>query len=142
MRLLRTGSASAPLVNCVLVVMAPSKFALGSPAATQTSPGSQVPVDGLHASPSGQLTDSVFWQPDPVLQLSVVQALPSSQFVAGPPLQLPLEQVSWLVQALPSLHGFEFGVLLQPLLVEQESVVQGLPSPQLTGDPPQLPPLH
>jgi len=66
----------------------------------------------------------------------------SSQFVGGPGLQLPPEHVSPLVQALPSLHEFEFGVLLHPLLVEQESFVQALPSFQLIVEPEQVAPLH
>ena len=39
------------------------------------------------------------------LQPSVVHTLPSSQFNAEPPAQLPPEQVSFVVQAFPSLHG-------------------------------------
>jgi len=38
------------------------------------------------------------------LQVSVVQALPSSQLVAVPPVQVPFWHVSVVVQALPSLQ--------------------------------------
>ncbi len=47
----------------------------------------------------------VFTQPDPGLQESEVQILPSLQLGATPPTQEPPEQVSFVVQALPSLQA-------------------------------------
>jgi hypothetical protein len=58
---------------------------------------------------------------------STVQALPSLQFGAGPPTQTPPEQTSFVVQALPSLHVFEFGTLSQKPPT-QAGLVQGLAS--------------
>jgi hypothetical protein len=88
--------------------------------------------------------------PQPVdgLQLSVVQTLPSSQFGAGPPWQLPPPHVSFVVHAFPSLHGAVLGVWTQPAGAPNpaglhESSVQGLLSLQSSGGPPwQLPPPH
>jgi len=51
------------------------------------------------------------------LQVSVpLQAFPSSQLTAAPPLQLPAWQLSPVVQALPSLHAvpLAFAVWMQP----------------------------
>jgi hypothetical protein len=47
---------------------------------------------------------SAWTQPDAGSQLSVVQTLPSSQFGAESPTQAPPEQVSAVVQTLPSLQ--------------------------------------
>jgi hypothetical protein len=44
-------------------------------------------------------------QPLAGLHESSVQTLPSSQLGGAPPTHAPLEQVSFVVQALPSLHG-------------------------------------
>jgi hypothetical protein len=49
--------------------------------------------------------------PVAVLQLSVVQVLPSSQFFAAPGLQTPARQVSPMVQALPSLQVVPSGAV-------------------------------
>jgi len=82
-------------------------------------------------------------QPMAGLQESLVQGLPSSQLGAAPPTHTPPLQVSLVVQALPSSHGFVLGTCLQPVAESQESVVQGLLSLQLRGGPPtQLPLLH
>ena len=43
--------------------------------------------------------------PDAGLQLSSVYTFPSLQFGAGPPTQAPPAHVSFVVQALPSLHA-------------------------------------
>src|SRR5262245_418344 len=48
-------------------------------------------------------------QPPGSPQLSTVQAIPSSQTRAGPP-QVPLVQVSGVVQASPSLHAVPFAL--------------------------------
>ena len=45
-----------------------------------------------------------FTQPVAGLQLSLVHVVPSSQFGGGPPLQVPAEQLSLVVQKLPSSH--------------------------------------
>jgi hypothetical protein len=66
-------------------------------------------------------------QPDRGLQESSVQTLPSLQLGAGPPTQLPPEQVSFVVQALLSLHEMVLFVCAQTP-DEQASVVHPLPS--------------
>jgi hypothetical protein len=71
------------------------------------------------------------------LQLSVVQALPSSQLRADPGVQTPIWQVSLPLQTLPSLHDVPFATAAwpQPSTGSQVSVVQGLLSSQLSGAP-------
>src|SRR5437870_44099 len=85
----------------------------------------------------------VWTQPVAASQESSVQPLPSSQFGADPPWQVPPTHVSFVVQAFPSLHGFELFEWTQPLAGLQESSVQPLPSSQSGADPPwQEPPPH
>jgi hypothetical protein len=75
-------------------------------------------------------------QPVVAEQESTVQALLSSQLVAGPGTQAPLAHTSPVVQALLSLHGAVLNVLIQaPVPVLQLSVVQTLLSSQLLGVP-------
>jgi hypothetical protein len=82
------------------------------------------------------------------LQESSVQGLLSLQLGAGPPLHVPPPHVSFVVQALPSLHGLVLLTWTQPPGTPkaaglQESFVQGLLSSQLSGAPPlQVPPPH
>src|SRR5262245_19668706 len=64
------------------------------------------------------------------LQESSVQGLLSSQLMAEPAPQTPLEQVSPVVQALPSSHDPETFAWTHPMLVSQESLVQTLLSLQ------------
>ena len=51
------------------------------------------------------------------------------------PKQTPPEQVSFSVHASPSSHELSLFVFLQPVNGLQESLVQGLPSKQLWGEP-------
>ena len=83
-------------------------------------------------------------QPAEVLHESSVQTLPSSQIGAGPPRHAPLAQVSFVVQAFPSLHGAVLFAWAQPVTVSHVSSVQELPSSHARGAPPmQAPaPLH
>jgi hypothetical protein len=83
------------------------------------------------------LSTGVLLQPVTALQLSVVQTLPSLQLRAVPPAQVPLWQVSSPLQTLPSVHEEPFGsgVLAHPVTGLQLSVVQTLPSLQLSGVP-------
>jgi hypothetical protein len=82
-------------------------------------------------------------QPVVGLQLSSVQGLPSSQLGGAPPLQVPLSQVSLVVQTFPSSHGFALFVKTQPVAGLQLSSVQLLRSSQIVGAPlRQLPPLQ
>src|SRR6266481_4417480 len=82
-------------------------------------------------------------QPVASLQESVVQALPSSQFGAAPPAQLPPLHVSGVVHALPSSHGSVLLRCVHPVAGLQPSSVQTLPSLQSSAGPPwQLPPLQ
>jgi hypothetical protein len=77
------------------------------------------------------------------LQPSVVQTFPSLQLGGEPPTQLPALHVSLVVHALLSLQGSVLFVVVQPVAGLQPSVVQTLPSLQVTGAPTQLPlPLH
>jgi hypothetical protein len=75
-------------------------------------------------------------QPCTGSQVSVVHTLPSLQVGAGPPTQAPPEQVSFVVQALPSLQAAELFKLTQPVVGVQESSVQTLLSSQFGGAPP------
>ena len=83
------------------------------------------------------LTTLVLAQPVVALQVSVVQTLPSLQLRAEPAVQVPPWQVSAPLQALPSGHAVPLstGVLLQPNVALQASVVQTLESLQLRGVP-------
>src|SRR6185436_17568281 len=76
-------------------------------------------------------------QPVLELQASVVQALLSSQLIAGPPLQVPAVQESFCVQTEPSLHTVPSGAgaCAQPPTALHVSVVQGSPSSQLGAVP-------
>lgn len=88
------------------------------PSVVHTLPSSQFGptppkhVPPAHVSPVVQALPSsqgavllVCVQPVAGLQASSVHTLPSSQLGAGPPRQVPAEQVSLVVQALPSLQG-------------------------------------
>jgi hypothetical protein len=73
----------------------------------------------------------------PVLgaQLSAVHGLRSSQFGAPAPRHAPFLQVSFSVQASPSEHAVPFFIsecAQRCLATSHESVVQGLPSSQLS----------
>jgi hypothetical protein len=71
------------------------------------------------------------------LQLSVVHGLPSLQISAVPAVQMPLWQVSTPLQTLASAQEVPFttGEYSQPKTGSQLSVVQGLPSLQLSAVP-------
>jgi len=77
-------------------------------------------VSGAHMAPSAR---SACWQPDIGSQLSVVHGLPSSQLTAVPA-QLPFEQLSGFVQALPSLQVPAMATCVQPSSELQASMVQ------------------
>jgi hypothetical protein len=104
------------LVQLPVVVSQPSVVQGLLSLQTLALPGWQLPPKQLslvvQALPSLQLTALLVVRQLPVAwsQLSVVQRLPSSQVVAGPPLQLPLWQTSPLVHALPSSQVSEFWV--------------------------------
>src|SRR4029077_20267063 len=86
----------------------------------------------VQALPSLQeLVLFVYTQPVAGLQLSSVQTLPSLQWSGGPPTHVPAEQVSLVVQALPSSQEAALFVWTQPVDGSHESSVQGLPSSQL-----------
>ena len=88
--------------------------------------------------PSSQLAVLlVKTQPDVLLQLSLVHALPSSHTVADVPLQPPPAHASPVVQASPSVHGRLLLAWAQPVVGEQLSLVHKLPSSQLAADPAQ-----
>lgn len=101
-----------------------------------------------HTSPVVQLVPSlhervlfVLTQPEAGSQESSVHGLPSLQVVVLPE-QDPLEHTSPVVQAFPSSHVLVLLVyshIMLPML-EQLSVVHGLPSSQLKPTPAQTPP--
>lgn len=74
-------------------------------------------------------------QPSVGLQTAVVQMLPSSGHVIAEPVQMPLLQVSPVVQTLLSLQLAPLTTLAktQPVAGLQESVVQELPSLQVVA---------
>ena len=65
------------------------------------------------------------------MQLSAVQALPSSQAVGLPATQTPPWQPSPTVQPSPSLHAALLELCAQPLVGLQLSVVHTRPSSQV-----------
>jgi hypothetical protein len=79
----------------------------------------------------------VLAQPLTALQLSVVQTLLSLQLRAVPAVHVPPWQVSSPLQTVLSAHDEPFGtaVFWQPVAGLQLSVVQTLPSLQLSGVP-------
>ena len=65
----------------------------------------------VQALPSSHRAVLLEWtHPEAGLQESLVHPFSSSQFGAEPPMQEPSEQMSWVVQALPSLHSWVLGV--------------------------------
>lgn len=113
------------------------------PAPVQASPSSQLALFAVWMQPPEPHESSVHGllsvqflmsgtcvQPLTGSQLSMVQAIPSSQPTSLPPVQVPLPQVSPLVQALPSSQLPVLGTLLQiPAL--HPSFVQEFLSSQL-----------
>lgn len=104
------------------------------------APETQVPP--LHASPlvHALLSEQprlllALTHPVPLLQLSVVQASPSSQLRLAPGWHAPPRQTSPVVQALPSEQVVELLACAQPLSVLHESSVQTLLSSQSTPAP-------
>ncbi len=96
----------------------------------------------VHASPSVQARALGVWahRPVKVSQLSLEQGFASSQLAAVPATQLPPAHASLTVQALPSLHAPLLAVARHaPVLALQLSVVQTLPSSQITSLPAHLP---
>src|SRR2546426_941564 len=77
------------------------------------------------------------WQPCTGSQVSVVQGLPSLQLGSVPGVQTPAWHVSVPLHAFPSLHEAPFATAKcwQPATGSHVSVVQGLPSLQLSGVP-------
>ena len=131
-------------VSVLLVCVQPVEVLQAS--VVQTLPSLQLcvvcvhPVDTLQPSSvqallSLQLTAACV-QPENGLHASVVQALESLQFGGGPPTQVPLEHTSPVVHALPSVQATVLKVCVHPDAGLQPSLVQMLPSLQLTGVPP------
>src|SRR5438034_599443 len=130
--------ASPSLHGAVLFVCSPP-VAGSQLSVVHTFPSSQLGagppthVPPLHVSFVVQASPSlhgavlfVWTQPVAGLQLSVVQTFPSSQLGAGLPAHVPPLQVSFVVQASPSLHGAVLFVWTQPVAALQLSVVQSL----------------
>jgi phage-related protein len=92
----------------------------------------QVPAthrSSVHAFPSSvQATERFEWtQPVAGTHVSAVHSLWSSHSAAAPPLQVPPEQASAVVQAFPSLHGTVLAGCVQAPAAQRSSV-QTLPS--------------
>jgi hypothetical protein len=77
------------------------------------------------------------WQPLTELHVSVVHALPSLQLSAVPAAQVPLWQVSAPLHTFASAHGVPLvtGLVVQPKVGLQPSVVHTLPSLQTSAVP-------
>ena len=88
----------------------------------------------VQALPSSQGAVVLAWPqaPVPTLHESVVQPLLSLQLATGPGMHALPPQMSPWVQALPSLHGAVLALWVQPVVASQASLVQPLPSSQLT----------
>ena len=71
-----------------------------------------------------------------------MQTLPSSQLAGEPPVHVPPPQVSFVVQASPSLHEAALSTCTQHVPGLHESSVQTLPSSQFGALPTQTPPLQ
>jgi hypothetical protein len=74
-------------------------------------------------------------QPVAGLHESSVQTLPSLHRSGAPGTQTPPLQVSFTVQALPSLHGLLLLMARHPRVVSQKSVVHPFPSSHTSGAP-------
>ena len=98
----------------------------------------------VHALPSSHgWTLLACTQPLTTSHESLVHRLPSSQFGGGPPTQLPLPHLSFVVQALLSSQAMVLFTCTQPVAGSHESFVHGFPSSQPSAGPPaQLPLLH
>ena len=108
----------------------------GVPAHTPLEQTSLI-VQGFPSSHAALLKTWV--QPVRGLQEAVVQILLSSGQVTGVPVQVPFEQLSFIVHALLSLQVPEFfGVCTHPVAGLQLSSVQALLSSQLSGVVPGL----
>jgi hypothetical protein len=134
-----TGVLAQPLMGLQLsVVQTLPSLQLSAVPAPQT-PLWQVsaPLQTLPSRQGVPLATAVLEQPKTALQESVVQTLPSLQVRGVPAVQTPAWQVSAPLQTLPSAQAvpFKTGVLEQPVAGLQESVVQTLPSLQLSGVP-------
>jgi hypothetical protein len=129
----------APLHESSVQPLPSSQFGGGPP--WHVPPEQVSPV--VHALPSLQLAVlGMCTQPLAGLHESSVQPLPSSQFGAGPPWHVPPEQVSPVVQGLPSLQLAVLGVCTQPVDGLQLSVVHGLLSSHEMAALEQEPPEH
>jgi len=106
-----------------------------APAPVQLPPW-QVSV-GVQALPSSQVLALGVWvHPVVGLHVSSVQGLLSLQVSAVPLAHSPSEQVSPVVQGLPSLQGPSMATKAQPPVALQLSAVQGSPSTQFSAGPP------
>ena len=118
-----------------MVQTSPSSQSVGPP---EIQTPSQQESPSVQASPSLQSAPSalLFLQPLAGWQLSVVQTLPSSQFSGLPPTHSASQQLSPVVQALPSSQAPPLSAWwTQPLDGWQLSAVQTLPSSQSSASP-------
>jgi hypothetical protein len=120
------------VVQTLLSLQLSAVPAVHTPAWQLSAPLQTLP--SRHAVP---LSTAVLPQPVTGLQASVVQTLPSLQLSAVPGVHAPLWHVSAPLQTLPSEHAVPFAsaTFWQPLAALQASVVQALPSLQLSAVP-------
>lgn len=102
---------------------------------TQTPPEQTSVVVQASRSLQGRVL-LVFTQPVAGLQVSSVQTLKSLQLSVVPPWQVPLTQMSAVVQAFPSLHAELLLACVHPVAGLHASVVQIFPSLQFGAGPP------
>jgi hypothetical protein len=133
----------ATLLVCVQPVTGLQASSVQTLASSQfgAAPPTQAPAEQVspvvQALPSSQGAMLFVWtQPVAGLHASSVHTFASSQFGAAPPTHTPAEQVSLVVQALPSLHGAVLLVKTHPVAGAQVSSVHGLLSLHTSAAPP------
>jgi hypothetical protein len=109
----------------------------GVPAAHTPAWQVSAPLQTLPSTHGVPLSTGLLEHPKMGSQPSVVHTFESSQLRAVPAVHRPTWQVSVPLQTLPSLHGVPLttGPFAQPVTGSQESIVQALPSLQLSGLP-------
>jgi hypothetical protein len=107
------------------------------PAAQTPAWQTSVPLQTVPSAHDVPFATAVCRQPKVASQVSIVQALPSSQLGGVPGVQFPSRQTSRPLHALASAHEVPLlrGTFRQPVTGSQLSAVQPLPSLQLGAAP-------
>jgi hypothetical protein len=134
-----TGAVVQPLAGLQpsVVQTFPSSQVSGVPAVHVPAWQLSVPLQALASAHDEPFGSGVFPHPEIEPHASAVQGLPSLQSSGVPGLQTPLWQVSVPLQTVLSSHDVPLGngLVEQPKTGSQLSVVQGLPSLQVSGGP-------